>query len=228
MEDVHEILDQLYRKVLLGATLEDDVHGYIFYLNPDLSEQDGCTTFSAPQCNVSGVLHGLAGQRGPASHEVATLADAQECSKMTRAWEVRLLQLTVIDMILHRVLSAETETHAEDGYRELADGLLQSVELDSKLIHMLQNSDKLLSHMAAKCLASLLYFQLIEKRTLSNPWVTFCQRHLSESSESGEAVHCLWILTAVIKEIFKDTHSRKTGRMTWPQIIIILSGALHL
>lgn len=128
MEGVQEILDQLYRKLLLGATLEDDVHGYIFYLNPDLSEQDGCMT-SAPQCNVSSVLHGLAGQRGPASHEVATLADTQKCSKMTRAWEVKVLQLTVIDMILRRVLSAE-----RDGYRELADGLLQSVELDSKLV----------------------------------------------------------------------------------------------
>ncbi|XP_052017039.1 protein Lines homolog 1 isoform X2 [Apodemus sylvaticus] len=156
------------------------------------------------------MLHGLAGQRGPSSHKVAVLPEAQESSKMTRAWEVKLLQLTVIDTVLRRVLSAEPETHAKEGYRELAEVLLQSVELDSKLICMLQNSDKLLSHMAAKCLASLLYFQLREKKTLSDSWVTSCQRHLSESSESGEAVHCLWILTAVIKEIFKDTHSRRT------------------
>lgn len=74
---------------------------------------------------------------------------------------------------------------------------------------MLQNSDKLLSHMAAKCLSSLLYFQLREKMMLSNPWVTFCQKHLSESSESGEAVHCLWILTVVIKEVFKDAQSQQ-------------------
>ena len=134
MEGVQVILDQLYRKVLLGATLEDDVYGYIFYLNPDLSEQDGCPTFSVPQCNVSGMLHGLAGQRGPSSHEVAVLPEAQESSKMTRAWEVKLLQLTVIDTVLRRVLSAEPETQAKEGYRELAEVLLQSVELDSKLV----------------------------------------------------------------------------------------------
>lgn len=213
MEIVQEILDQLYRKVLLGTTLEDDVHGYIFYLNPDLSEQDGCPTFPVAQSNASGVLDGMAGQHGPSSHEVATLPGAQECPKrqlqMDRTREVKLLQLTVIDTMLSRVLSDETETHAKEGYRELTEVLLQSVELDSKLMRMLQNSDKLLSHMAAKCLASLLYFQLREKKMLSNSWVTFCQKHLSESSESGEAVRCLWILTAVIKEILKDTHSQR-------------------
>ncbi|GAB1292196.1 Protein Lines homolog 1 [Apodemus speciosus] len=196
MEGVQEILDQLYRKVLLGATLEDDVHGYIFYLNPDLSEQDGCTIFSAPQGNVSGMLHGLAGQHGPSSCEVATLPNAQECSKMTRAWEVKVLQLTVIDMLLRRVLYAEMETHAEDGYRELADGLLQSVELDSKLIRMLQNSDKLLSHMAAKCLASLLYFQLREKKTLKNHLLDSDMLALAEALL--HAVHLgLWKALAV-------------------------------
>lgn len=213
MEIVQEILDQLYRKVLLGTTLEDDVHGYIFYLNPDLSEQDGCPAFPVAQSNASGVLDGMAGQHGPSSHEVATLPGAQECPKrqlqMDRTREMKLLQLTVIDTMLSQVLSDETETHAKEGYRELTEVLLQSVELDSKLMRMLQNSDKLLSHMAAKCLASLLYFQLREKKMLSNSWVTFCQKHLSESSESGEAVRCLWILTAVIKEILKDTHSQR-------------------
>ncbi|XP_029388776.1 protein Lines homolog 1 isoform X2 [Mus pahari] len=48
---------------------------------------------------------------------------------------------------------------------------------------------------------------------LSNSWITFCQKHLSESSESGEAVHCLWILTAVIKEILKDTHSQRAENL---------------
>ncbi|XP_036031422.1 protein Lines homolog 1 isoform X2 [Onychomys torridus] len=213
MESVQDILDHLYKKVLLGATLEDDVHGYICYLNPDLSEQAGYTTPSLAPSNVNGTLDGVPGQHGPSSSEPTTLPEARECAKrhleMSAAWEVKLLQLTVIDVILSRVLSAETETHAKEGYRELIKVLLQSAEVDSKLVWMLQNSGKLLSHMAAKCLSSLLYFQLREKMTLSNPWITFCQKHLSESSGSSEAVHCLWILTAVIKEIFRDTHSRQ-------------------
>lgn len=160
MEIVQEILDQLYRKVLLGTTLEDDVHGYIFYLNPDLSEQDGCPAFPVAQSNASGVLDGMAGQHGPSSHEVATLPGAQECPKrqlqMDRTREMKLLQLTVIDTML-------------------------------------------------------------SQKMLSNSWVTFCQKHLSESSESGEAVRCLWILTAVIKEILKDTHSQRAAFWRLPE-----------
>ncbi|XP_037054707.1 protein Lines homolog 1 isoform X2 [Peromyscus leucopus] len=213
MEGVQEILDQLYKKVLLGAILEDDVYGYIHYLNPDLSEQAGCTAPSLAQSDVNGTLDGVPGQHGPSSNEPTTLPETRECAKrhfqMSTAREVTLLQLTVIDVMLSRVLSAETETHAKEKYRELIKVLLQSAEVDSKLIWMLQNPDKLSSHMAAKCLSSLLYFQLREKMTLSNPWLTFCQKHLSESSGSSEAAHCLWILTAVIKEIFRDTHSRQ-------------------
>ncbi|CAO2614287.1 Protein Lines homolog 1 [Lemmus lemmus] len=212
MEDVEEILDQLYKKVLLGATLEGDIHGYIFYLNPNLSGQADCTTPSLAQSNINGALDGVPGQHGPSSSESATLPEARVCAKrhsqMSRAQEVALLQLTVIDLLLSRVLSTETETHAKEGYRELTKALLQSAGVDSKLVWMLQNSDKLLSHLAAKCLSSLLYFQLREKMMLSNPWVTFCQKHLSEFSESGEAVHCLWILTVVIKEAFKDAQSQ--------------------
>lgn len=213
MESVQEILDQLYKKVLLGAILEDDVYGYIHYLNPDLSEQAGYTAPSLAQSHVNGTLDGVPGQHGPSSNEPTTLPETRECAKrhfeMSTAREVKLLQLTVIDVMLSRVLSAETETHAKEKYRELIKVLLQSAEVDSKLICMLQNPDKLSSHMAAKCLSSLLYFQLREKMTLSNPWIIFCQKHLSESSGSSEAAHCLWILTAVIKEIFRDTHSQQ-------------------
>lgn len=173
MEDVEEILDQLYKKVLLGATLEDDIHGYIFYLNPNLSEQVGYTTPSLALSNVNGALDGVPGQHRPSSSESTTLPEARECAKrhfrMSRAQEVALFQLTVIDLLLSRVLSTETKAHAKEGYRELTKALLQSAGVDSKLVWMLQNSDKLLSYMAAKCLSSLLYFQLREKMMLSNP-----------------------------------------------------------
>ncbi|XP_006872216.1 PREDICTED: protein Lines homolog [Chrysochloris asiatica] len=76
-------------------------------------------------------------------------------------------------------------------------------------ICLFQNSDKLLSHMASECLALLLYFQVREKVTLSNSWITFCQQNLSEYFENDKVVCCLWTLTAVIKEIFKDTCLQK-------------------
>lgn len=128
---------------------------------------------------------------------------------MSSTREIVLLQLTVIRVMITRILSVETELHAKEKYRDIIKLLLQSSDIDSKLTCMFQNSDKLLSHMAAKCLALLLYFQLKEKVTLSNSWISFCQKNLSEYSESDEVVYSLWILTAVIKEIFRDTCSQK-------------------
>uniref|UniRef100_A0A9L0SKN4 Lines homolog 1 n=1 Tax=Equus caballus TaxID=9796 RepID=A0A9L0SKN4_HORSE len=210
MKSFFEVLEHLYKKVLLGATLENDIHDYIFYLNPAFSDQDYSTT--ASECSNT---FGVQGTREPSSVSLATISGAPVClkrhSEMGSAREIMLLQLTVIRVMVTRILSVKTEFHARENYREIIKILLKSSDIDSKLTCMFQNSDKLLSHMAAKCLALLLYFQLREKVTLSNSWISFCQKNLSEYSESDKVVYCLWTLTAIIKEIFKDTCSQKTA-----------------
>ncbi|KAM5176068.1 protein Lines homolog 1 [Callospermophilus lateralis] len=209
MKTFCEVLEQLYKKVLSGAILEDDSHDYVFYLNPALSNQDCSAASSLEWLNTDAVP----GQHQLPSIRVSTIPEAPVCvkrhSQMSDAREMVLLQLTVIKVMVTRILSVETEIHAKEKYRDVIKILLQSNEIDSKLICMFHNSDKLLSHMAAKCLALLLYFQLREKITLSNSWIAFCQKNLSGYSESDEAIHCLWTLTAVMKEIFKDTCSEK-------------------
>ncbi|XP_033044722.1 protein Lines homolog 1 isoform X3 [Trachypithecus francoisi] len=205
-----EVLEQLYKKVLLGVTLENDSHDYIFYLNPGVSDQDCSTATSLEWANT----YGIQGRHQPISVGVAPIAVAPACLKtnslMSSSREVMLLQLTVIKVMTTRILSVKTEFHAKEKYRDIIKILLESAKVDSKLIYMFQNSDKLLCHMAAQCLALLLYFQLREKITLSNSWIAFCQKNLSEYSESNKAIYCLWTLTAIIKEIFKDSCSQKT------------------
>ncbi|KAM9183186.1 protein Lines homolog 1 [Dugong dugon] len=205
-----EVLEQIYKKVLLGASLENDSHDYIFYLNPTFPDQDFSTVTSLEWSNTQGIQD----THQPCSVNLAAISVAPVCLK-TSSWmsstrEIALLQLTVIKVMITRILSTETEFHAKEKYRVVIKILLRSSEVDSKLICMFQNSDKLLSHMAAECLALLLYFQLREKVTLSNSWITFCQKNLSEYSESDKVVYCLWTLAVVIKEIFKDTCSQKT------------------
>ncbi|XP_063496127.1 protein Lines homolog 1 isoform X3 [Symphalangus syndactylus] len=205
-----EVLEQLYKKVLLGATLENDSHDCIFYLNPAVSDQDCFTATSLVWANT----YSTQGRHQPISVGVAPIAVASAClktnSQMSSSREVMLLQLTVIKVMTTRILSVKTEFHAKEQYRDVIKILLESAKVDSQLICMFQNSDKLLSHMAAQCLALLLYFQLREKITLSNSWIAFCQKNLSEYSESNKAIYCLWTLTAIIKEIFKDSCSQKT------------------
>ncbi|XP_048185418.1 protein Lines homolog 1 isoform X2 [Perognathus longimembris pacificus] len=205
MEAFYEVLGQLYQKVLAGAPLDRAVQDYAFYLNP---------AFSDPLCSISPSFEWSNSEHTQGNHKLSpvmlTAIPAPPACVESLAQEVMLLQLTVIKMIITRTASLRTETNAKEKYRDVIRMLLQSAEIDSKIICMLQSPDKLLSHMAAQCLAMLLYFQLREKIPLSNSWITFCQKTLSEYPESGAVLHCLWTLTAVIKEVFKDTCPQKT------------------
>ncbi|XP_037001817.2 protein Lines homolog 1 [Artibeus jamaicensis] len=205
MEESLEVLEQLYKKVLLGAALEHDNQDYVCYLHPEWPDQGGPTA-SPSACSDT---PGARGKCQPPSTPSCPTSGAAVGLK-SRAWETTLLQLTVVQVMVTRTLSVETTFHAKERYREIIKILLQSSDFDSKLTRMFQSSDKLLCHMAAKCLALLLYFRLKEKITLSSSWIAFCQKHLSEYSENEEVLYCLHTLTAVVKEILKGTGSQKT------------------
>ncbi|XP_069415271.1 protein Lines homolog 1 isoform X4 [Ovis canadensis] len=227
MKTLFEVLEQLYKKVLLGATLENDSHDYVFYLYPAFSDQ-GCSTTTSSDC--SNALD-VQDKQEPSSVSLPTFSVAPVClqrhSQMSSTGEIMLLQLTVIKVMITRILSVETEFHAKEKYRDIIKILLKSSDIESQLTCMFQNSEKLLSHMAAKCLALILYFQLKEKITLSNSWISFCQKNISEYSESDKVVYCLWILTFVIKEIFKDTSSQKTDNLLDVDLLALASAVLH-
>ncbi|XP_036909636.1 protein Lines homolog 1 [Sturnira hondurensis] len=205
MEESLEILEQLYKKVLLGAALERDNLDYVCYLHPTWPDQ-GSPTARPSACSHTPGARGKCQQPPTSSRPTSAAAVGLK----TGAWETALLQLTVVQVMVTRTLSVETAFHAKERYREIIKILLQSSDFDSKLTCMFQSSDKLLGHMAAKCLASLLYFRLKEKITLSNFWLAFCQKNLSEYSENEGGVYCLYTLTAVLKEILKGTCSQKT------------------
>ncbi|XP_054417870.1 protein Lines homolog 1 [Pteronotus mesoamericanus] len=205
MKDVFEVLEQLYKKVLLGATLEGDNQDYVLCLSPASADQDGATDPSSEDSDNPGPQ----GKRQPRPVDLPP-TPAAPVGWRSSARETNLFQLTVIQVMVTRTLSVETEFHAKEKYREIIKILLQASDFDSKLTWMFQSSDKLLSHMAAKGLALLLYFRLKEKITLSNAWIAFCQKNLSGYSENDKVVYCLYTLTVVIKEIFKDTCSQKT------------------
>ncbi|XP_004693015.2 PREDICTED: protein Lines homolog isoform X1 [Condylura cristata] len=209
-EACFKVLEHLYQKVLLGGTLEKDSHEYARCLSAAFSDQAASST----TCSEGSSAPGIPGGRPSASASLASASGVHRCLKrnaqQSSAWEMRLLQLTVIRVMVTRMLSSDTEPRAKEKYREIIEILLESSEVDSELTGMFQNSDKLVPHMAAKCLALLVYFQLREKMALNKSWITLCQKSLSVYTESDTVTHCLSTLTAVIKETFKDPCSQKT------------------
>ncbi|KAG8516353.1 Protein Lines-1 [Galemys pyrenaicus] len=163
MEACFEFLEQLYQKVLRGTTLEDDSCDYALYLSPAFSDQAASSTACSEGPDTPGVLGG----RPPASASLASRTSVPECLKrnaqQSSVWEIRLLQLTVIRVMTARALSWDTDRHAKEQYQDVIKILLKSSEVESELTGMSHEADKLLPHMAAKCLALLVYFRLREE-----------------------------------------------------------------
>ncbi|KAM8781249.1 protein Lines homolog 1 isoform 2-T2 [Rhynchonycteris naso] len=189
MNDVFEALEELYKKVLLGAALENDNQAYVLYLDPAISDQDSSTATSS---GCSDTL-GDQGQHQPAPLNLSPISAAPVCL-WSRAREVTLLQLTVVRVMVTRALAPETESRAKETYCEIIKILLKSSDFESKLTSMFQNADKLLSHMATKCLGSLLYFQLKEKHS----------GNLQDSSNTVNSLVCFLELLELL--IASQTH----------------------
>ncbi|GAB0194232.1 protein Lines 1 [Grus japonensis] len=125
--------------------------------------------------------------------------------------EVMLLQLTLIKMMVAKAESQEIEFNMRQKYCEIFVLLLKEAKIDSKLICLLSSYDQLLSHMASKSLASLVYFQLKEENALNVSWLTFSVKTLSGFPVSTQVAECLWTLTTIIKDILKEKASLKAG-----------------
>ncbi|XP_028922616.1 protein Lines homolog 1 [Ornithorhynchus anatinus] len=204
MEARYQALQQLYREVLVGAPLNSSSHDYVFYLNPPLSAEDLC---SSHQQNWSCAPEELIWSHPKSILDITPAASVNENVTPQRCnpREITLLQFTLIKMMIKKILNPETELSVKKKYIQIIETLLKPTEIDHKLIGLFGSSDKLLSHMAANCLASLLFFQLREKTNLNDTWLIYCVKTLSQYPKSDQVANCLWSLTAVIKEVLKDT-----------------------
>ncbi|NXQ86422.1 LINES protein, partial [Nyctibius grandis] len=210
------LLQQMYKDVLVGIPLAKESHHYTSLLNLVVEQSperdESCNRTHLPSTNG-----------GIRSHQDTDMPDAvvpttddisNSFANMTSSFcprEVMLLQLTLIKMMVAKAESQEIEFNMRQKYREIFVLLLREAKIDSKLICLLGSYDQLLSHMASKSLASLVYFQLKEEDTLNVTWLTFSLKMLSGFPVTTQVAECLWTLTAIIKDILKDEVLPKAG-----------------
>ncbi|XP_006262556.2 protein Lines homolog 1 [Alligator mississippiensis] len=216
------LLQQMHSDVLIGSPLAKDSYDYASLLNLHISPKP-----SSARGNESHNKMCLESTNGGIrSHQDSTVSDAvafltddkSDSSANTNfsafsPREIMLLQLTLIEMMLTKVQSKETEYCIRQKYCDIIRILLKETQADSKLIWLLGSSDKLLCHMASKSMASLVYFQLKEENSLNVTWLAFCLKTLSEFPRSVQAAECLWTLTAIIRDVLKDEDMRKADIM---------------
>ncbi|NXX81159.1 LINES protein, partial [Urocolius indicus] len=209
------LLQQLYKDVLVGIPLAKESHHYTSLLNLCIEQ--------SPEIDESGNrMHLPSTDGGIRSHQDADKPDeaiaatddmSNSFANMNSSFcprEVMLLQLTLIKMMVAKAGSQEIELNTRKKYCEIFVHLLEA-KIDSKLVHLLGSHDRLLSHMASKSLASLVYFQLKEENALNVTWLTFSLKALSGFPVSTQVAECLWTLTTLIKEILRDEVLLRAG-----------------
>ncbi|NWQ95882.1 LINES protein, partial [Burhinus bistriatus] len=210
------LLQQMYKDVLVGIPLAKESHHYTSLLNLGIEQ-------SPERDESSNWMHLPSTNGGIRSHQDTDMSDAvvptaddisNSFANMNSSFcprEVMLLQLTLIKMMIAKAESHEIEFNMRQKYCEIFVLLLKEAKIDSKLICLLGGYDQLLSHMASKSLASLVYFQLKEENTLNVTWLNFSLKTLSGFPVNTQVAECLWTLTTIIKDILKDKLLLKAG-----------------
>ncbi|NWT00090.1 LINES protein, partial [Mionectes macconnelli] len=207
------LLQQMYKDVLAGIPLAKESHHYSSLLTLSVEQPPG----GDESCHQR---HLLPPAGGTGSHQdtdlVVPAADdlSNSFANMSSSFcprEVMLLQLTLIRMMVAKAESQQIESSTRQKYCEIFVLLLREAKTDSKLVSLLGPHDRLLSHMASQSLASLVYFQLKEENALNVTWLSFTLNALLGFPGNTPVADCLWTVTAIIKEILKDSVLPKAG-----------------
>ncbi|XP_066492624.1 protein Lines homolog 1 isoform X2 [Tiliqua scincoides] len=230
MGNLFLLLQQMYNDILAGAPFAKDCHSCAAVLDPTVllpepgaSCHETCLLSSKPAA-WSSSSDSLALKRNDKPGKFENVSHSV-CSPR----EIMLLQLTLIKMMLAKLQSQGVEDGLKQKYLDIFGILLKEANIDSKLICLLGSSDKLLSHMAAKSLVSLVHFQLTEEGSLNSTWLSFCLETLSGFPSSCHVAECLWTLTNIMKEILKDEGLCTGGtlRKIFTPLDSILEGLYH-
>ncbi|NXC44034.1 LINES protein, partial [Penelope pileata] len=208
------LLQQMYKDVLAGAPLPKESYYYSSLLNLCIEqspERDKWCDPPSTDGSVRSHQDAVSDTVTPTTEDISCNLANMNFSLCPR--EVMLLQLTLVKMLVAKAESQEIEFNTRQKYCEILITLLKETKVDSKLVCLLNSSDRLLSHMASKSLASLVCFQLKKENVINVTWLTFSLKTLLEFPMHTQVVECLWTLTAIIQDILKDKMLPKPGAL---------------
>ncbi|XP_041073969.1 protein Lines homolog 1 [Polyodon spathula] len=201
MDQRHVVLQEIYKGLLSGAPLNKGHHEVAAVICPFMTSANIHEASSRSERDERCDLGNMPSLRCPASSvKRHSYSDLQK--------ETACLQLSLIEMMSSHVHSPSRGVQ-EDNLGILRV-LLEEMDLVSQLISLFGDQDKLLSHMAVKCVSSLVLFQITITNSLNEVWQKRCFQAFREHPNSSVMKGCLWSLTAVVKGVFKGTFHRKT------------------
>ncbi|XP_030045602.1 protein Lines homolog 1 [Microcaecilia unicolor] len=178
------VLHQIHRSVLAGAVLTTDSRECAAVL----SSQIAPAAFR---------------QRSKSRAEDAAARRTMQSQEKDSPRETALLQLSLIKTMVAKTLCLETSQCIRRKCTEIVGILLEQTRIDSKIVSLLGCPDRLMAHLASKCMAKLVLFQLKEESKVNEVWLCACLEIFSHPAKDPSAEY-LGCLLDVLKSIFRD------------------------
>ncbi|NXP70723.1 LINES protein, partial [Ramphastos sulfuratus] len=211
------LLQQMYKDILVGTLLGQESHHYASLLDLCVEQpperDESCNWMHLPSTNGGIRSHQDTDMSDVVVPKTDDISNSFANTNSFCQREVMLLQLTLLKTMVAKTESQKTEFSMKQKYCEIIVLLLKGAKIDSKLVCLLGSHNQLLSHMASKCLASLVYFQLKEENILNVTWLTFTLETLSGFPMNTQVAECLWTLAATINNVLKDEVLLEAGRI---------------
>ncbi|XP_067827748.1 protein Lines homolog 1 [Heptranchias perlo] len=212
-------LHQLYRELLAGERPSESSQELATFLSPDICMKESNismdTNVSTEKSNQADHFHGSTlpvDSHGMLPDSLSTTNGSQN--------EILLLQMSLIQMMSSKTHSEVVLQDVRETYTKTIRILLEDMEIISKLVLLFGCSDKLLSHVAMKCVASLILVQILVTNLSVDSWMNSCLHTLSEDPGSRQSAEWLHTITVVIKGVLKGKPLNKT--VTLQQLLIPL------
>ncbi|XP_059808601.1 protein Lines homolog 1 isoform X2 [Hypanus sabinus] len=205
MEKCFISLRQVYSELLAGVKPSKDSHELAVFLSPETFEQESVSSIETKKNNLVYHFRGCSLRINGNDTQLENHSSANDGQN-----EIFLLQMNMIHLMSSKLYSEILRQDVRKTYLKSVTILLEDMKIISKLALLFDYQDKLLSHMAMKCVASLILVQILLTLSIDS-WMNNCLDILSKKQGSRQSAHWLQTITVVIKEILKGKSQDKTG-----------------
>ncbi|XP_072889084.1 protein Lines homolog 1 isoform X2 [Hemitrygon akajei] len=207
MEKCFISLRQVYSELLAGVKPSKNSHELAVFLSPETFEQESVSSIETKKNNLVYHFRGCSLRINGNDTQLENHSSANDGQN-----EIFLLQMNMIHLMSSKLYSEILRQDVRKTYLKTVTILLEDMKIISKLALLFDCQDKLLSHMAMKCVASLILVQILFTLPVDS-WMNNCLDILSKKQGSRQSAHWLQTITVVIKEILKGKSQDKTGTL---------------
>ncbi|KAJ8340352.1 hypothetical protein SKAU_G00349850 [Synaphobranchus kaupii] len=208
MEHIFLVLQELDSSLLMGTPLSKGCHELASIICSGICEHSSENSGGSQNAKSS-----CMGDERSRPQSLPTLSSPfilmDEHKQEEKHKETVCFALSILERMSSNVLSRNHTVDYSVYYKEILRTSLEDMDLMSKLVFLFSIQDTLLSHLAVKCVSSLVLFQLQESNTFNSVWQRTCFETFQRGFSCNEMDGCLWSLTAVVKAVMKGLYKCK-------------------